>query len=351
VLLGGVLLVGSAIRAVWRRRIVAALLSAAIGLAMVGVGGFAAYVAAIGSDLLTHPTANTDCRTPMSRFAWTYEAINYDVADDSLLGNSNPDPEHCSTQGQAAGTDVVTSDGVGIAGWYIPAADGAGPAAPTVVLVHGWGANKSEVLKYAVPLHEHYNVVAFDLRGGGRSGNAATTFGLREQQDLEAVIDWLERAKHPTHVAVMGNSMGGGTAAIAAASDLRIEALILDSTHAYVANIVERRLEVDSGYPAHPGTSAIVAGVWVRTGLDLMTADPVRAITSLGDRPLLLLHGAADIHDVPAQSVDVIYAAAESAGVSVERHFCPDASHGKVIDTCPAQWGEWATAFLDRVLR
>jgi uncharacterized protein len=348
---GGALLIASGIRALWRRQIAGALLSILIGLPVLGVGGFASYVAVIGSDLLTHPTANTDCRTPLGRYGWTYEAINYDIADDSALELSNPDREHCTVQGQAAGADVVTSDGVGIAGWYIPAADGGGPTATTVVLVHGWGANKSEVLKYAPPLHDHYNVVAFDLRGGGRSGQAATTFGLHEQFDLEAIIDWLERTKHPSHLAVMGNSMGGGTSAIAASTDPRIEALILDSTHAYVANIVERRLEVDSGYPAHPGTAAIVAGVWIRTGLDLMQADPVTAVTSLGQRPLLLLHGSADIHDLPAQSVDVIDAAAESAGIQVERHLCEGATHGKVVDTCPTEWGEWVTAFLDRVLR
>src|SRR3990172_8343971 len=38
--------------------------------------------------------------------------------------------------GPPAGTGVVASDGVGIAGWYIPAASGSGPTGPTVVIVH-----------------------------------------------------------------------------------------------------------------------------------------------------------------------------------------------------------------------
>ena len=205
------------------------------------------------------------------------------------------------------------------------------------------------MLRYAVPLHATFNVVAFDLRGGGRSGSAVTTFGLHEKLDLEAIVDWLERTKHPAHLAVMGNSMGGGTADLAAAGDPRIEALILDSTHAHVSDILDTRLQVDAGHPSLPGMPAILAGVWVRTGLDLMEADPVAAIPALGQRPLLLLHGTADVNDVPEKSVDVVDRAAQGAGVPVELHMCPGATHGKVIDTCPSEWGQWAVAFLDRV--
>ena len=347
--IGGLLVGASAvttIRGVRRiRRGVVALLAAT---ALVGLTGYTAYVGAIGSDQLIHPTGNPDCRTPLVRYGWTYEAVNYDIADDAVLQDQNPDMAHCASQGVTAGTEVVTTDGIPIAGWYIPAADGVGPTGTTVVFVHGWDANKSEALKYAVPLHAAFNAVVIDLRGGGRSGAADSTFGPREKLDIEAVIDWLQRTKHPAHIAVMGNSMGGGAAALAAAGDPRIEALILDSTHAHVANIFERRLEVDAGHPSLPGTPAILAAIWLRTGLDLMEAAPIAAIPALGRRPLLLLHGAADVNDLPAASVDAIYRAAQDSGVPVERHLCPGATHGRVIDTCPAEWGQWIVGFLDR---
>jgi pimeloyl-ACP methyl ester carboxylesterase len=327
------------------RRGVAALLAA---LTLLGLTGYTAYVGAVGSDTLAHPVAIADCRTPLVRYGWTYEAINYDIADDSVLRAHNPDMQNCASQGAIAGNQVVTADGIRIAGWYVPAANGAGPTGPTVVLVHGWDANKSEVLKYAVPLHPTFNVVAIDERDGGRSGQANSTFGLREKLDVEAIIDWLERTKHPAHLAVMGNSMGGGAAALAAAGDQRIEALVLDSTHAHVSNILERRLEVDAGHPALPGTPALIAGFWLRTGVDLMQADPITAIPALGQRPLLLIHGAADVHDIPALSVELMYQKAHDSGVPVEMHLCPGGTHGKVIDTCPTEWGQWIVAFLDR---
>jgi len=346
---GGLLIGVAAVRTIWSaRRIRRGVVALVAAVALVGLTGYTAYVGVIGSDQLVHPTGNTDCRTPLFRYGWTYEAVNYDIADDAVLQSQNPDMADCASQGATAGTEVVTTDGIPIAGWYVPAANGVGPTGTTVVIVHGWGANKSEALKYAVPLHATFNVVAIDLRGGGRSGRADSTFGLREKLDIEAVIDWLERTKHPAHIAVMGNSMGGGSAALAAAEDPRIEALILDSMHAHVSNIFERRMVVDAGHPSLPGTPAVLAGIWVRTGVDLMEADPIGAIPALGRRPLLLLHGTADVHDLPALSVDANYRAAQDSGVPVELHMCPGATHGNVIDTCPVEWGQWIVGFLDR---
>jgi uncharacterized protein len=324
------------------------LIGGAAALVLVGATGYTVYVGAIGSDQFIHPTGNADCRTPLDQYGWAYEAINYDIADDAALRSANADMKACSSQGARAGNEVVTSDGVRIAGWYIPAANGAGPTAATVVLVHGWAANKSEVLRYAVPLHATFNVVAFDLRDGGRSTGTESTFGLREPADLKAIVDWLVRAKQPAHIAVMGNSMGGATAVRAAATDQRIEALILDSMHARVVDVLARRLEVDAGHPALPGTPAVLVGVWLRTGLNLMDADPIKAIPALGRRPILLLHGTADANDLPARSVYDIEREAKAAGVPVELHMCEGATHGKVIDTCPVDWGRWSVEFLNR---
>ncbi len=348
--IGSMVLVVASVRTIRAHRAMCGIAALLASLVLVGLASYTMYVGAVGSDELAHPVGNTDCRTPMSRFGWTYEAINYDIADDANLAQSNPDMTNCANQGMRAGQAVTTSDGIPIAGWYIPAADGIGPTGPTVVLAHGWGANKSEVLKYAVPFHPSFNVVAFDERDSGRSGVADSTFGMREQLDLEAVINWVERTKHPVHLAVMGNSMGGGASTLAAAGDPRIEALILDSTHAHVSNVLETRLEVDAGgHPGIPGAPAILAGFWLRTGVDLMQADPISKIAALGKRPLLLIHGTADVNDVPALSVELIDKHAVALGVPVEIHLCPGATHGKVIDTCPTAWGTWAVGFLDRV--
>jgi len=83
---------------------------------------------------------------------------------------------------------------------------------PAVILVHGYAANKSDIMPYGAALHDTYNLVAFDLRNGGRSTGAQTTYGVLEQDDQRAVIDWLVREKDPAWIDLLGNSMGAATA-------------------------------------------------------------------------------------------------------------------------------------------
>ena len=328
------------------------LLIGAIALALVAVGAWAAYSGMVGSDEVLGLTGKgTNCDTPASRFGWEYEAINYDKADDARLVAANPDRRHCKTQGSRAGTAVVTSDRIPIAGWYIPAANGAGPDGPTLVLAAGRKSNKSDALKYALPFHKAFNLVLVDLRNSGRSGDTLTTWGYREQLDVRAMVDWLERTKDPSWIGAMGNSAGAASVLAAAVGDPRIEALILDSMHASVVTTLADGIESESHVPGYPTAWAIAALTSVRIGADLTSADPVRTITQLGDRPVLLLHGTADSVDRPEHSADRTFSAAQAAGVPVELHYCRDAPHGEAIDKCPAAWAAWADAFLGPLVR
>jgi pimeloyl-ACP methyl ester carboxylesterase len=332
------------------RRWVRVIAAAFVILMVVGLVGYSAYVGAVGSSALTDPTRRAQCSIPATQFGWPYEAINYDLADDDHLIAANPDLDDCSDQGADAGDSVVTDDGVPIAGWYIPAADGGGPTAPTIILVHGWNANKSEVLRYGAPLHERFNLVAMDLRHGGRSGGDAVTFGVHEQADVRAVVDWVERTKHPTSIGLVGNSMGGATAAAEALRDPRIGAVLLDSTHAAALSAIGRRLSEEEGQPAWPGSWAIALGVWARTGVDIRSVDPVDVVPRLGDRPVLLIHGTDDPIDVPAESAERTLAAARGAGIDIDLRYCEGGRHGDLIDHCPDEWGIWANDFFERNL-
>jgi uncharacterized protein len=332
----------------WPRRVATVLLAAVIGLALAGLLAYLLYVGAAGSERFIHPTdKNEDCRTPAVRHGWDYEAINYDKADDARLAATFGDMKTCASQGDLAGAEVTAADGIHIGGWYIPAANGVGPSGPTVILVHGGAANKSEVLKYAPPFHERYNIVAFDLRNGGRSSPADTTLGYREQLDVGAVIDWLDRTKHPRWIGVMGNSMGAASALAAARGDERIRALLLDSMHARAVTMVGRIFEAEVHHPPQPGGWAIVIGVSLRIGEDVTGVDPVRTITALGDRPVLLIHGTADEVNRPGESAELNLAAARDAGVPAELEYCEGGTHGELIDRCPEEWARWATRFFE----
>ncbi len=326
-----------------------------IGVVVVVVAGigYLGYVGAEGSRrLVADAPARGDCRTPDVQFGWTYEAINYDIADDAALKARNPDLTNCAYLGTKAGDAVVTDDGIRIAGWYVPAGNGSGPTAPTVVLVHGFQASKSGVLKYGEGLHDTFNLVAFDLRHFGRSTGDQTTAGVLEQKDLRAIIDWLERTKHPTHVGVLGNSLGAATALLEATSDSRVEALVLDSMHTRLKYQVEARLQ-QAGHPAYPGTWAILLGSRLRTGLDLEAADAEDQLAKVGRRPFLLIHGTADDEDLPART-QAFYQEMVARGIPADLHWCTGSGHdapaGMPVDVCRDAFGAWVNEFFTSTL-
>jgi pimeloyl-ACP methyl ester carboxylesterase len=323
-------------------------LGSAVTLGLVGIVGWSGYVGYVGSnELLTgSPNRWDGCDTPKVRFGWAYEAVNYDIADDARLAAGNPTMQKCPSQGSPAGSEVVTSDGVRIAAFYVPRAGTADAAAPTLVIVPGWKSNKSEILKYAPFFHDRFNLVLMDLRNEGRSTGDTTTWGVREQLDVRAIVDWLEREKHPTWIGGMGNSMGAATITTAAAGDPRIRALILDSMHGSVEATFADGIANERRLPSYPSMWAMIALANWRSGEDLPAVDPQRMIAKIGDRPVLLIHGTADVLDVPAHSAELNATAARAAGVPITLEYCEGGTHGKLVEACPSQWGAWVDGFL-----
>jgi len=322
-------------------RWLAILVALAAATYVVGLGGYGFFA---GSEqYLAQVAEHPSCETPASRYGWAYEAVNYDPADDAKLLAANPDATDCETQGARAGSVVVAPDGTHLAAWYIPAAH---PSADTVVLVHGGKSNKSGMLPYAPAFHDAYNLLIIDLRNSGRSTGTQSTGGLREQTDVRAMLDWLERTKSPSWLAVMGNSNGAASALAEALTDQRVRALILDSMHASIERQLGNVIETEKHLPAWPSAWAVIAGVSYRLGEPIESVDPVLSIVRVTDRPILLTHGLADIVDRPADSLDLNVAAAKAAGVDLEVHTCAGAGHGKVVFVCAAEWTTWVRAFL-----
>ena len=114
---------------------------------------------------------------------------------------------------------ITAADGVKLAGWLA-----ARPGAPALVLLHGYPAEKADLLPMAAALAPRFTVLLLDQRYFGASGGRATTIGFRERGDLRRAIDFLaERGFR--EVGVFGLSLGGAVALLAAAEDGRIRAV------------------------------------------------------------------------------------------------------------------------------
>jgi len=138
-------------------------------------------------------------------------------------------------------------------GWWIPATR---PAGITVVLAHGYDANREEdgvpLLAVAHALYQMgANVLMFDFRGEGHSPGSLVSIGYYEQWDLLGAVQYAhQRANTP--VVVMGYSMGASTAILTAAHTRLVSAVIADSPFANLKTYLERHLSVWTHLPSFP---------------------------------------------------------------------------------------------------
>lgn len=85
---------------------------------------------------------------------------------------------------------------------------------PTIVMIHGFGANRDNWLRFARFFTTDYHVIALDLPGFGESSKPDASYDVGTQADrLQEFLHTLGLEK----VHLIGNSMGGHIAALYAA--------------------------------------------------------------------------------------------------------------------------------------
>lgn len=127
---------------------------------------------------------------------------------------------------------LTTKDGISISGWLIPAPDPPFGSElkgelqkPALIILHGYPAEKGDMLFIADALHLDFNILLIDFRYFGKSGGSFTTLGTNERLDLQAAIDFLE-LRGFKKVMILGFSLGGAAAILQASEDPRISAVV-----------------------------------------------------------------------------------------------------------------------------
>jgi pimeloyl-ACP methyl ester carboxylesterase len=176
---------------------------------------------------------------------------------------------------------IAADDGVKLAAWLLPRA-----GAPAVILLHGYPAEKADLLPIAAALAPRFTVLLLDQRYFGGSGGRATTLGLRERRDLSRAIDFLA-ARGFNQVGVFGLSLGGAVALLAAADDARIRAV---AAYAPFADL--RALAFDLygwlWYLKYPFVGLLRGWSLVFFGHDITAVSPERAAAAI-KVPVLLV--------------------------------------------------------------
>ena len=132
----------------------------------------------------------------------------------------------------------TAADGTPIKGWFIPSLNEYSDE--TIIMCHGRGSNKGELLQRTNFLSEKYNLLYFDFRGSGESGGNMSTIGYLETRDFDAAYKFLKDNKdgYADSIAVFGSSVGASVAIYGAAKYPEIKGIALDSAFLSLHNVV-----------------------------------------------------------------------------------------------------------------
>ncbi len=244
--------------------------------------------------------------------------------------------------------DFPSANGVRLAGWYGEGKGGRGTA--TIIVCHGWAADKRDMLGLSVALRAAgFDVLVFDLHAWGESARGPVTFGDRETGDVLGAVRFVkgQRPGRAHRIGLLGFSMGAAAAIRATAQSTDVDALVADASYA--------RLDVQAGRffqrftgPLWPVVYAPARWFGERLGgTAIDTISPLQVIGRITPRPILIIHGTRD-RVVDVDDARQLYRAAgppkflwliEGAGHSETRRLAP-----------AAQWDARVTGFFREAL-
>ena len=280
----------------------------------------------------------------------TYFAISFRVAQTVTQVERLPlDPPASLIAATHEDVTFNSRDGIVLKGWWF-AVDGADRA---VVLVHGRGRNRvnSDFMEAAIArlmLVHGYSVLLFDLRGHGESGGTRYTLGIEEPRDILAAIDLaaskadIERSR----VAIIGESLGGGSLLMAVKADPSIGPVVTDSAFADANTVVGESATKYTNLPSW-FTPGIVLMSRLFLGLDISQVTPSKVVAAHPERAFLFIQCTDDTTVPLHHGLDL---KAASRNPRTELWVVPGCEHVKAFATHPDEWAQHVLDFLGREL-
>src|SRR5262245_52427279 len=139
------------------------------------------------------------------------------------------------------------SDSTQTVGWLLSQ----GKPSAGIVLSHGYGSNRSEMLTLAFEFWKAgYNVLLYDLRGHGESPVKWSGLGTYEKDDLLSAIKFLRTQKTDKgeelcdgRIGLYGVDIGGYVSLIASSQTPMVKAVAVDSVYPDVARYMSYQLK------------------------------------------------------------------------------------------------------------
>jgi signal peptidase I len=233
-----------------------------------------------------------------------------------------------------------------LAAWYLPARNGC-----TLICCHGINDNRGQWLGQVARLHRErgYGALLFDFAGHGQSDGNLVTYGVREADDLAAVVEYL-RARGDVdmgRLGVMGYSLGAITAVLAAARMPELRVVVIESGFADVQRDVGVLFQRYTGLPRFP--LANLAVFWgQRIGhVQLSHVRPAQVIGRIAPRGVFIISDLKDALADEPHDGEQLYA---NAGDPKRLWQVPDVEHVQAFTVYPDEWITRVESFLDQYL-
>jgi uncharacterized protein len=187
----------------------------------------------------------------------------------------------------------IRSDDCLLDAWYLPSPTG--QASPSILILAGHGGNKSDLLGITTYLNRSgFNCLIFDYRGVGLSTGNGLSLGVRESRDAMAALGLLATHSPGSPIGVLGFSMGGSVAVGLAARDERVRSVAIDSAFATQRAIVTHHVHRTIRTRPEPVVETANLMLRRRHGFAVDDFAPIREVTRIAPRPVLIIHASDD---------------------------------------------------------
>ena len=207
-----------------------------------------------------------------------------------------------------------------VSGYYISC-----PGATSTLLVcPGFRSRMAEFLGIGAHLwRAGYNVLVFEYYGHGIAVSTPITLGYREINDFLGAVAYAKERAPQNHIGALSYSMGAAVAIMSCARNTDVEALVVDSSFATHRGVVEYNFHRTFHLPSAPFAWIADYILWWRAGYRFHQVEPLREISLISPRPILIIHGGRD-SIVDPKDASLLY---EAAREPKELWFLPDANH------------------------
>jgi alpha-beta hydrolase superfamily lysophospholipase len=193
-------------------------------------------------------------------------------------------------------------------GWWLNRPD----TSRVIVGCAGYRGSKAQLVGIGTMLwRAGFNVLLFDYRGHGSDLGVPVTLGFREMDDFFAALDYTNSRLPEARIGVLGGSMGAAIAIMGSSRRDDVLAVVADSPFARHADVISHRVRQRVHLPGRPFTRIADYFLYRMAGYRGSDMEPVRWVSQLTPRPLLVIHGSDDTSIPVEQSIAVYDAAHE----------------------------------------